>query len=226
MTPRARLAENRQISSMFRLISATPSPFARKVRIALMEKGLSFQLITEVPWDSATQTPKFNPLEKLPVLILDDGSTVYDSSYILEFLELKYPKPPLLPADVDGILAAKRLDVLCNGICDALVLFFFERMRGEDKRSAEWTARQERKIAGGLREIARLVGAREYAVGDSFSLGDIAAATAVGYVSVRYPDMPWRSLYPDLAAYSDCMETRPSLATTRPVPQTMRDKVV
>ena len=62
---------------MFQLISATPSPYARKVRIALAEKGLPFKLVTEVPWNSTTVTPKYNPLEKLPVLILEDGSSVY-----------------------------------------------------------------------------------------------------------------------------------------------------
>jgi glutathione S-transferase len=57
---------------MYRLISATPSPYARKVRIALTEKGIPFELVTEVPWDSDTSTPQYNPLEKLPVLICDD----------------------------------------------------------------------------------------------------------------------------------------------------------
>jgi glutathione S-transferase len=80
---------------MFKLISATPSPHARKVRIALAEKGLPFELKTEVPWDSTTSTPKYNPLEKLPVLILEDGSSVYESSFILQYLELKYPETPL-----------------------------------------------------------------------------------------------------------------------------------
>jgi glutathione S-transferase len=211
---------------MLRLISATPSPFARKVRIALIEKNLPFELNTEVPWDHTTETPKFNPLEKLPVLILDDGSSVFDSSFILEFLEMKYPQVPLLPRDVDGRLAAKKLDVLCNGVCDAVVLLFFERMRGPDRMSPEWAARQQRKIDGGLREIAHLVGRRRFAVGEEFTLGDIAAATAVGYVSVRYSEMPWRNLYPDLAAYSERMEQRPSLAATRPVAQTMQDKIV
>ena len=75
---------------MFKLISASPSPYARKVRIALAEKGISFELQTEVPWNNSTTTPKYNPLEKLPVLIIEDGSGVYESSYILEFLELKY----------------------------------------------------------------------------------------------------------------------------------------
>ena len=62
---------------MLQLISATPSPYARKVRIALAEKGIAFELLTEVPWNDTTSTPKFNPLEKLPVLILEDGSSVY-----------------------------------------------------------------------------------------------------------------------------------------------------
>lgn len=211
---------------MFRLISATPSPFARKVRIALAEKGLPFQLMTEVPWDGTTSTPQYNPLEKLPVLILEDGGSVYDSSHILEFLELKHPEPPLLPREPDGILAAKRLDVLCNGVCDALVLLFFERMRGEAQQSPQWMARQRRKIDGGVREIARLIGTRDYAVGGRFGLGDIAAATAVGYVSLRDPDMPWRARYPDLAAYSDRMERRPSFQASVPVAQKMTDKVV
>lgn len=161
-----------------------------------------------------------------PVLILADGSAIYESSFILDYLELKYPHPPLLPADIDGIIAAKRLDVLCNGVCDALVLLFFERMREEDKRSQQWMARQQRKIAGGVREIARLVGSRDYAVGDRFTIGDIAAATAVGYISVRYPEMRWREDYPSLASFSERMEMRPSLQASVPVAQQIADKVV
>lgn len=74
---------------MFKLISATPSPYARKVRIALEEKGLPFELVTEVPWDSTTQTPRYNPLEKLPVLVTEGGEGIYESSYIMQWLELK-----------------------------------------------------------------------------------------------------------------------------------------
>src|SRR6476659_8316635 len=97
---------------MYRLISATPSPYARKVRIALAEKGIPFELVTEVPWNEGTQTPQYNPLEKLPILIMDDGSSVYESYLILEYLEMKYPKPSLLPNNDDDILAAKRFEVL------------------------------------------------------------------------------------------------------------------
>ena len=210
---------------MLQLISATPSPYARKVRIALAEKGIAFELLTEVPWNDTTSTPKFNPLEKLPVLIFEDGSSVYESSYILQYLELKYPTPPMLPADVDGILAARKLEVLCDGVCDALVLTFFERMRG-DGASPEWTARQRRKIDGGVKEMARLVGKGDWAVGDRFSLGDIAAGTLVGYMTVRFPEFSWRTQYPNLATLSDRLEQRPSFKNSVPCAQKITDKIV
>ncbi|KAK4635123.1 hypothetical protein CLAFUW4_02157 [Fulvia fulva] len=70
---------------MYTLISATPSPYARKVRITLAEQGVPFTLQTEVPWDSTTKTPEYNPLEKLPVLIPDNGAKpVYESHFILD----------------------------------------------------------------------------------------------------------------------------------------------
>lgn len=211
---------------MYRLISATPSPYARKVRIALIEKSIPFELITEVPWDRTTQTPKFNPLEKLPILLNENGRSVYESRYILEWLEAKHPAPPMLPDDIDGRLAARHIEVLADGVCDAFVLHFFERHRAPEHQSGEWLARQRRKIDGGLRELARLIGTREFAVADRFGLGDIAAATVVGYLGVRFPELDWRAQHASLAAYSDRMERRPSLQATRPVPQKISDNVV
>ena len=210
---------------MYQLISATPSPYARKVRIALAEKGLPFELLTEVPWDSTTITPRFNPLEKLPVLLLPDGGSVYESSYILQWLELKHSQVPLLPDSVDGKLAALKLEVLCNGVCDAVVLTLFEKLRAGGG-SPEWLARQRRKIDGGTAEMARLVGTRRWAVGDRFSLGDIAVGAAFGYLSVRFQEMPWRAQFPDLALYCDRLEERPSFKSSVPYAQTFKDKVV
>ena len=211
---------------MYRLISATPSPYARKVRIALAEKGIPFELITEVPWDRSTSTPSYNPLEKLPILLLDDGSSIYESRFILEFLELKHPRPRLLPDDVDGIIAARRLEVLADGVCDALVLTFWERRRPAAHQSREWLARQRRKVDGGLRAIGRLVGDGPWAVGDRFGLGDIAVGSLTGFLSVRFPEIPWRDLYPGLAGLSDRLEARPSFENSVPVPQTISDPVV
>ena len=211
---------------MYRLISASPSPYARKVRIALAEKEIPFELVTEVPWDRTTSTPRYNPLEKLPVLVREDGESFYESSFILHYLELRHPTPLLLPDDIDGMLAARRFEVLCDGICDAAVLMFCERRREEACRSAEWLARQQRKVDGGLREIARLVGEREWAVGDRFGLADIAVGTVVRFLDVRFPEIPWRTLYPGLAALSGRLEARPSFLGSVPVPQVISDPVV
>ncbi len=211
---------------MYKLLSATPSPFARKVRIQMAEKGIPFELITEVPWNSDTQTPRWNPLEKLPVLICDDGQGIFESRYIGEWLELKHPQPALMPDEVDAKLAVKRFEVLADGACDALVLLLFENSRDADKRSAPWMARQWRKVDGALRELARQVGDQAFCHGDRFTLADIATGTLLGYLAVRWPQVDWRQRHPNLAAYSERIEQRPSFAATRPTTQVIRDRVV
>ncbi len=211
---------------MLQLISATPSPYARKVRIALAEKGIPFELVTEVPWNSTTATPQHNPLEKLPVLIFEDGSSVYESRYILEVIEAKWPEPALVPADIWPRLAARKVEVIADGVCDASVLLFWERHRPADQQSAEWIARQRRKVDGGLRALAETAGDRDWVVGDRFGLADIATGTVLRYLDVRFPEHPWRSQYPNLVALSARLEARPSFAGTVPVPQVISDKVV
>lgn len=212
--------------AVMKLISATPSPYARKVRIALAEKGIAFELHTEVPWNDDTSLPHFNPLEKLPVLIPDRGEPLFQSSYILEWLERRHPEPPLLPRDDDGILAAKRLEVIADGVCDAVILIMFERMRPQGGQSEAWIGRQRRKIDGGIAALADAVGTRRFAVGERFGLADIAIGSVLGYLGVRFPEKNWRGEYPALAAYAEALFARPSFAETLPVAQVIRDKVV
>ena len=211
---------------MYRLISATPSPYARKVRVQLAEKDIPFELITEVPWDNDTQTPRYNPLEKLPVLICEDGESVYESRFINEWVEMKHPAPPLVPTDMAGVLRTKRFEILSDGVCDACVLVFWEKARDDTARSAEWTARQMRKAEGGLREIARLLGEGTYCTNDAFGMADIAVGSLLGWLNVRLPTMPWRERHPNLAALQDRLEARPSFRGSVPYAQTIRDKVV
>lgn len=211
---------------MYRLISATPSPYARKVRIQLAEKDIPFELITEVPWNRDTATPKYNPLEKLPVLICDDGESVYESRFINEWVEFKHPTPPLMPNDTDSILLAKRFEILADGVCDACVLVFWERARTASVQSQEWTARQLRKAEGGLREISRLLDGRDHCVGDRLTLADIAVGSCLGWLNVRMPENTWRRDYPNLASLQDRLETRPSFQSTVPFAQVISDPVV
>ena len=91
----------------FTLINAGPSPFGRKVAIALIEKKLDYVIQYDLPWGDKTCTPNYSPLQQLPILIEENGNCVYDSTYILEWLERRFPQPALLPADVDKLLEAK-----------------------------------------------------------------------------------------------------------------------
>lgn len=109
---------------MLTLISATPSPYARKNRIALLEKSIPFSLRSEIPWESGTETPQHNPLEKLPVLLFDDGAApVYESWLIQEYIVVKYAGrgPRLMPEGADEGLRARRVQVVADGGCDAMV---------------------------------------------------------------------------------------------------------
>lgn len=210
---------------MYRLISATPSPYARKVRIQLAEKAIPFELVTEVPWNTDTITPDFNPLEKLPILICDDGETVYESRFINEWIELTHPEPPLVPRERDALLLSKRFEVLSDGVCDACVLTFIERSREPSRQSPEWIARQMRKADGGLKELSRLLGDSEYCVSDGLTLADIAVGSLLGWMKVRLPEHPWPSRHPNLAKLSERLEQRATFADTAPYAQVIRDTV-
>ncbi|KAI1620605.1 glutathione S-transferase domain-containing protein [Exophiala viscosa] len=217
---------------VLKLISATPSPYARKVRIALAEKSIPFELVTEVPWDKTTQTPQYNPLEKLPVLIdteakdPEDGS-VYESHFILDWIEYKYRAPEyvsLTPDTRDGELFAKKVQVIADGVCDACVLMFFEKQRSSP--SEEWTSRQRRKVDGGLKQLAKWAGDKEFLLDDKFTMADVAAGCVLGYLRVRFAEHPWQETYPNLKRYSDGLEARKSFKDTVPTPQDISDKIV
>ena len=209
-----------------KLISATPSPYARKVRVALAEKRVAFELVTEVPWNADTSLPRFNPLEKLPVLVLDSGETWYESNLILEWIERHHPDPPLLPADPDAALAARRALVLADGVCDAFLLVFFERRRPDAHQSAPWIDRQMRKIAGGIAALEQMTGDRRFVVGEALSWGDIGIGCALLYLDLRFPEFPWREQHPALARYVDRLGERPSFRATPPRAQEIRNPVV
>lgn len=213
------------------LISATPSPYARKVRISLLEKSLPFELLTEVPWNSTTQTKLHNPLEKLPVLLEDGKDPVYESHLIMEYLELEYPdRTPMLSTKPEERLFAKKVEVVADGMCDALVLRFFEKQRQHP--SEEWIARQMRKVDGGFAALNTWVKdpatgkEKDFIIGDKLGLADIAAGAVCGYVAVRFSEYGFQDKFPELGRYFAKLEQRDSFKQTVPSPQTITDKIV
>ena len=144
-----------------RLINNKPSPFGRKVMIALKEKDIPFEIEWDIPWHKDTTVDHYNPLEQLPILVTEGGEIVYESSYILDWLEHHYPDPSLIPETPDERLKMKLFQVLGVGVMDAIVRINFELARPQECQSNEWMQRQKRKIAGGLGEISRIIGNEE-----------------------------------------------------------------
>ncbi|MFS0737138.1 glutathione S-transferase N-terminal domain-containing protein [Sphingomonas sp. 1P06PA] len=204
----------------FTLINARPSPFGRKVAIALLEKGLDYVVRYDVPWGGNTCTPDYSPVEQLPILVADDGERIYDSPFILEWLETRYPEPPLLPGDPDARLAARKRQMLGERLMEFAQSLIFELHRPDP--SEPWVDRQTRKVFGALAELDRLYESR--GAPDIIDLGDIAVGTTLLILEFVVPAglspdidaIRWRRRYPALTRFGEIIERRPSFAATAP----------
>ncbi len=202
-----------------KLVIATPSPYARKARVALREKGLEHEETVDNPWNAGTQSPAHNPLGQVPILLLEDGRTYYGSGVIIEFLDTLQAEPRMIPTEPDARVAVRQIEALADGICDAVVLTVLEESRKPELQSADWVARQAEKISAGVTGLAELLGDKNWLVGDGLTLADVAAGCTLGYIDIRLPDDGWRQRHPNLASYSDRLEARPAFAETQPKPQ-------
>ena len=206
----------------FTLINARPSPYGRKVAIALIEKRLSYQVQYDVPWGEGTCTPDYSPFQQLPILITEQRQNIFDSTYILEWLEHVYPDPALLPRDPEAQLHQKLIQMLGERLMETAQTLIFEVQR--DVPSEAWIKRQSAKIVGGLAYLDGQVAGRSLDAGQPLMLGDIAAATTLLAVEFAVahgysPDLDvfrWRSRHPGLGAYADMLDATPSFRQTTP----------
>lgn len=204
-----------------KLIIARPSPYARKVRVALLEKHVPFETVVENPWLPDTRLRDANPLGKVPALVLDDGSVVHDSKVIVEYLETLDASPKLIPADGALRVAHKQIEVVADGVCDAVVLIALEGARPEAMRSRDWLERQHRKIVAGVAELSRLLGDREWFTSAGFGLAEVATVCMLEYLDFRYPAYDRRTAAPNLERLRARLAERPSFAETKPAPQVL-----
>lgn len=206
----------------YTLINARPSPFGRKVAIAMLEKGIEFDVKFDVPWGDQTCTPQYSPLQQLPILITEQDEYIYDSAYILDWLEARYPEPALLPAALDSRLDAQKRRMLGERMMEVVLTLVFELHRAEP--SAPWVERQSRKIHGALAELDRMYGERTLQGEPELDLGDIAVATSLlgiefaakSGLCADVPVLRWRENYAALDRAVSALEPRPSFAKTMP----------
>jgi len=199
-----------------KLIGSLTSPFVRKVRIVAAEKFVDYELIIDPPWSPNTQVPLYNPLGKVPVWVMDDGKTLFDSRVIVEYLDSVSPVGHLLPKEARPRIAVKRWEALCDGLCDAAALIFSERKRHAEKQDAEWINRQLAKIDASLKMMSDDVGNQTWCTGDFFCLADITIGCALGYLEFRFPEIDWRRQHPNLSELYDRLLLRPAFKETIP----------
>lgn len=200
-----------------KLIGNHASPFVRKARIVLSEKRIEYEFIVADPNAAESPVPQFNPLGKIPVLVIDDGSAIYDSSVIAEYLDTVSPVGRLIPEPGRRRIQVKRWEALCDGMQDAAVAMVVERRRPGALQSQDWVERQARKVERALKAADHDLGEKAWCVNDGYSLADIALGCTLGYLDFRFPDLDWRSMHPNLARHAEKLFKRPTFTATLPV---------
>jgi glutathione S-transferase len=199
-----------------KLIASLTSPYARKVRIVLQEKRIECPLVVDIPWNADTQVPLVNPLGKVPVLVLDDGGTLFDSRVIVDYLDHVSPVGRLIPSDHRQAVAVKRWEALADGVVDAAVVVFLERKRPADLQSADWITRHLGKVDAGLKAMAEELGDKAWCNGESYTLADIAVGCCLMWLAFRFAEIDWRGAHPNLAKLANKLAQRPAFADTVP----------
>lgn len=199
-----------------KLIGSLTSPYVRKARIVLAEKRIGYDFDVDIPWNADSRVSNHNPLGKIPVLIMDDGTTLFDSRVIVEYLDSVNPVSRLIPEPNRRRIMVKRWEALADGICDAAAAIFLERKRHAVEQSPEWILRQQKKVALGLEAAAKELGDKKWCDGNVYTLADIALGCTLSYLSFRFPQIEWRSTSPNLAELSDRLEKRTPFMETAP----------
>lgn len=197
-----------------RLIGSKPSPFVRKVRVVANELGIGELEFEEVDvFDAGNGLEMHNPLRKIPALVLSDGRSLYDSAVICEWLCTTNPVPELLPGG-EARWPVLVTQALADGLVDAAALARQERQR---PRSLQSQAFIDRQLGAVERALSALNGDDAWRT-RPMDLGAIAVACALGWLSFRFPDLDWPASFPDLSAWRDGFERRPSMKATAPGP--------
>jgi len=200
-----------------KLLGSPGSPYVRKVRIVLAEKRVDYEYVIGRPSAADSRIHEYNPLGKVPTLVMDDGRALYDSVVIVEYLDGLGSGPRLIPEAAAERLEVKRWEALGDGIADATVAVSHDLREHEAQRKpAAWYVKQRQKIQRGLATMERDLGRNEFCYGGKFSLADIAAGFALGYLDQVLQDTDWRSEFPGLKSLAARLAQRESFIATKP----------
>ena len=201
-----------------KLLASPASPYTRKVRIVLAEKRIECdtQNVDVQPVENPVNS--HNPLGKIPTLVLDDGTALYDSRVIVEFLDSVSPISRLIPDDMRDRVAVRRWESLADGVLDAGLLVRYESMREmKEQQSPEWVGKQLARMHRGMTQMQTELEGKTWCHNGRYSLADIAVGCCLGWLDFRKPgDVDWHKEYPVLARHYEKLMARPAFADTVP----------
>jgi glutathione S-transferase len=207
-----------------KLLYTINSPYARKVRIVAAEKHIEVTLEEVVLSAPDCPVKQHNPLGKVPVLVLPDGDSLYDSRVIVEYLDNRTPLAHLIPQELNAKVKVRRCEALADGICDAAVATMLEQRKSIDKQEAALIERQMSKVTSGLKTLnedlgkVEGVGKNSWCVNGTFSLADIAVGCMLGYLNLRFGSViNLAAEYPNLERLQLALLKRPSFKDSMPV---------
>jgi len=200
-----------------KLYGSVTSPYVRKVRVTLIEKKIDFVLEQGYLTGNPPMIDGVNPLGKVPALELDDGTLIYDSAVIVDYLEGLNPVGHLIPEDRHQRMLVKRWEALSDGLLDAAVLVLLEtRRENPAERSQAWIDKQQGKVDRAMAYMSQQLGEKNWCQGDAFTLADISVGSALLWIEFRFPNNNWRKQYPNLDRLVTKLAQRKSFQDTPP----------
>jgi len=206
---------------MMKLLTASPSPFGRKVKVVAIEKGLMDQIeivmLATTPSAPNDQLARENPLIKIPTLLPDGGRPIPDSFVICDYLDSLHGGARVIPPSGPRRWEVLTVHTVGHGICEAGVLCRYESvLRPEERRWPDWLAGQMRKIDGGLDWLESNIAAIGNAAAADIDIGQVAVGCGLGYLDFRFADRDWRAAHPRLSGWYGELSQRPSMQRTVP----------
>ena len=204
-----------------KLFYSHTSPFVRKIMVLAIETGLDkeIELITTAtsPVKRNEELAQSNPLGKIPALVTKDGTVLFDSRVIMQYLDSLHHGAKFYPASGAARFRVLRDEALADGILDALVLCRYETfLRPAEKQWHDWVDAQMTKVLAGLNVFEGEIASRQPFNSNGTDAGLTAIAAVFGYIDFRQPDLKWRDNHPKLAAWLAKFSERPAIKATAP----------
>jgi glutathione S-transferase len=198
-----------------KLLGTDTSPYVRKARLVLLEKNIPHTYLVDAPREPGSQVARANPLGRIPALILDDETCVYDSPVIAEYADTLNDLPILIPrSNALERMRVKRWEALADGIMDSAIVVRNESLRPADKQEADTINRHNDAITRALAHAADQLGQHAWCEGAAITLADLALVSALIYLDLRQAERDWRGAHPNLAAWFARISERPSVRAT------------